>query len=86
MHTHTVKQAVELNRRLQYVNEHQKCIVDGYKKQLESCRQQLVDARVSLADSQAEMSEVGESIGKKAVRTTEQELKMVCVILIHTCM
>ena len=73
---HAVKQAVELNRKLQYVNEHQKCILEGCRKELESCRQQLVDTRVSLADRQAEMVEGGEQAGRRT-RATEQDLKMV---------
>lgn len=73
---HAVKQAVELNRKLQYVSEHQKCILEGYRRELESCRQQLVDTRVSLADRQAEMVEGGEQAGRRT-RATEQDLKMV---------
>ena len=65
-----------MNRKLQYVNEHQKCIVVGYKRELEACRQQLVEARVSLADSRAERGEGGDRASRNT-RTTEQELKMV---------
>ena len=69
-----VKKAVELNRRLQYVNEHQKCVLAGYKTELEACRQELVEARASLAESIAERGERGQGTGRN---TTVQELKMV---------
>ena len=73
---YVVKQAIEMNRKLQYVNEHHKCIMAGYKTELETCRQQLVEARVSLADSLAERGEREEQTGRK---TTEQDLIMVFI-------
>lgn len=80
----TVKQAIEMNRKLQYVNEHQKCLLAGYKTELESCRQQLVETRVSLADALAERGERDEQTSRKT--TTEQELKMVlCADIPCTC-
>ena len=68
-----------MNRKLQYVNEHQKCIMEDYRKKLEVSRQELVETRVLLADAQAERNEGREGNGRNT-RTTEQQLKMVIII------
>ena len=73
-----------MNRKLQYVNDHQNCLLAGYKSELEACRQQLVEARVLLADALAERGEREEQTGRKTT-TTEQELKMVCTTYIFIC-
>ena len=75
-YSYAVKEAVEMNRKLQYVNEHQKCIMEDYRKKLEVSRQELVETRVLLADAQAERNEGREGNGRNT-RTTEQQLKMV---------
>ena len=74
LHVHAVKQAIEMNKKLRYVNEHQKCILTDYKTELEMCRQELVGARVSLANS---LTERGERGGHSEKMAAARELKMV---------
>lgn len=69
-----VKQAVELNRKLQYMNSHQQCTIEACRGELETCRQELLEAKVQLAGQQGTMGG-GEDHGR--VKTSEQELKMV---------
>ena len=70
-----VKEAVELNRKLRYVNEHQKCLLAGREEELDCLRQDLVQARGSVADRLADRGKKDQMmIGRK---TAAQELKMV---------
>ena len=69
-----VKQAIELNRKLQYMNSHQQCTIEACRRELETCRQELLETKVQLAGQQGTMGG-GEDHGR--VKTSEQELKMV---------
>ena len=69
-----VKQAIELNQKLQYMNSHQQCTIEAYRRELETCRQELLEAKVQLAGQQG-TNGGGEDHGR--VKTSEQELKMV---------
>ena len=73
-----VKGAQELHKKLEYVNEHQKCELEQYKKQLENCRGELTETRVELAALQGneESRNIGEEHAAR-MRATEQELRMV---------
>ena len=66
-----------MNKKLQYVNDHQQCILTDYKTELEMCRQELVDARVSLANSLTEREERGGHAEKVAAA---RELKMASLL------
>ena len=63
-----------MNRKLRYVNEHQKCLLAGREEELDCLRQELVQARGSVADRLADRGEKDQMIGRK---TAAQELKMV---------
>ena len=63
-----------MNRKLQYVNQHQQCLISGYEREVESGRQELVKARVCLGNRERERGERGELAERTA---TARELKMV---------
>ena len=69
-----VKQAIKLNQKLQYMNSHQQCTIEACRRELETCRQELLEAKVQLAGQQG-TNGGGEDNGR--VKTSEQELKMV---------
>ena len=73
---HAVKGAMELNRKLQYDNEHQHCLMEGYRTELQACRQQLVEARVRL-EGVGLVGGAGDELGPGRARTVEHDLKMV---------
>ena len=66
---------MELNKKLRYVNEHQKCNLEGYQRALERCRSELVEVRVQLGRREGE--EVLDSEDQTKMRSTEHELRMV---------
>ena len=72
---HTVCQAQELNQKLRYVNEHQKCELEVCGRELRECRLELVGVRVVTAGrvGSGERGVAKEGSG----RSSEQELKMV---------
>ena len=63
-----------MNRKLRYVNEHQKCLLAGREAELEASRLELVEARVSVAGRLTERGEREQVTGRKIAT---QELKMV---------
>ena len=70
--------ALELNRKLQYDNEHQHCVMEACRAELQSCRQQLVEARVRLeGEGVGLVGGAGETPGPGRIKTTEHDLKMV---------
>ena len=69
-----MKEAVEMNRRLRYVNEHQKCVLAGREAELEASRQEVVEARVCVGD-RLSGREGSERLSERD--STAQELKMV---------
>ena len=69
-----VKQAIKLNQKLQYMNSHQQCTIEACRRELETRRQELLEAKVQLAGQQG-TNGGGEDHGR--VKTSEQELKMV---------
>ena len=73
-----VQGALELNRKLRYDNEHQHCLMEGCRTELQACRQQLVEARVRLEGKGVGLvGEAGEAPGPGRTKTTEHDLKMV---------
>lgn len=73
MYFFLVKKAKELHKKLEYVNEHQKCELKQCQGQLEQCRRELLEARVN-ANSDREVLQNG---GEK--KYNSQELRMVCI-------
>ena len=63
-----------MNRKLRYISEHQKCVLVGREAELEAARQELVEARVCVADRLTERGE-RERLGVR--NSTAHELKMV---------
>ena len=63
-----------MNRKLRYINEHQKCVLVGREAELEAARQELLEARVCVADRLTERGE-RERLGVR--NSTAHELKMV---------
>ena len=41
-----VKEAMVLNKKLQYINSHQKCLINEYKENLSKCYKELTEAKV----------------------------------------
>ena len=74
-----VKQAVELHKKLEYVNEHQKCELKQCQRQLEQCRRELLEARVKV-NSDRETLQIGG--GNKC---NSHELRMVCSLRYTPC-
>ena len=66
-----VKKAMELHKKLEYVNEHQKCELKHYQGQLEKCRRELLEARVKANSDREDL----QSRGK--MKSDSQELRLV---------
>ncbi len=68
---------MKLNKKLMYTNEHQKCLLEGYRCELERCREELVEARVRVEgrEGEGEGCVGGEEMAR--LKSSEQELKMV---------
>ena len=64
---------MELHKKLEYVNEHQKCELKHCQGQLEQCRRELLEARVKVNSDK----EVLRSGGEK--KYNSQELRIVCI-------
>ena len=71
---YVVKQAKELHKKLEYVNEHQQCELKERDQKLEQCHRELVEARVKL-NSQREGSQLGGEVAMD--ECSKQELRMV---------
>lgn len=78
-----MKGALDLNRKLQYVNEHQQCTLRAYKQDLDSCRRELIGARVQL-DGREWREARWEEEGARA-KATEHELRMVGLGRVLSC-
>ena len=65
---------MELHKKLEYVNEHQKCELKQCQGQLEQCRRELVEARVKV-NSDREVLQTG-----RDKKCHSQELRMVCIL------
>ena len=74
--SHAAKQVTELHKKLVYVNEHQKCELRQSHEQLEQCRRELLEARVTVNAERERIQTVGDSVKTKA---NSHELRMVCV-------
>ena len=73
--SYTVKKAAELHKKLEYVNEHQKCELKASQSQLEQCRRELLEAKVKINSEKSISPTLGE--GRK-MKSTDQDLRMVC--------
>lgn len=69
---------MELHKKLEYVNEHQKCELKQCQGELEQCRRELVEARVKVNSDR----EVLRSGGEKKCKS--QELRMVYTYMQHS--
>ena len=79
-----VKEAVLLNRKLQYVNDHQECFISDYKEQLNNCQKDLCELKVHVIVTFVLHYTAKASVSKPAIETianmernTIQELKVV---------
>lgn len=70
----TVKGAFELHKKLEYVNEHQKCELKQSQAQLEQCRRELLEAKVKISFDKSVSPSRGE--GRKT-KCSDQDLRMV---------
>ena len=75
---HAVKQATELHKKLEYVNEHQKCELRQSREQLEQSRRELLEARVIINAERERTQRVGDGVKTKG---KSHELRMVGVLL-----
>lgn len=73
-----VKKAMELHKKLEYVNEHQQCELKQCQGQLEQCRRELLEARVKV---NSDRDGVLQSRGEK--KCNSQELRIVCIQLCY---
>ena len=72
-----MKKATELHKKLEYVNEHQKCELKASQSQLEQRRRELLEAKVKINSEKSISPTLGE--GRK-MKSTDQDLRMVCTL------
>jgi len=70
----TVKEAVNLNRSLMYVNQHQKCVISQHEREIKDLSGQLLETRVLLQSKPCMSSQVQT---QQTVNTLQQQLHSV---------
>ena len=69
-----MRQAEELQKKLEYVNSHQKCELAQVQRELKSCNQELVQLRAKSHDDKILKTDSGSAAKLKSI---EQELILV---------
>lgn len=73
----SVSAASRLHRKLMYTNEHQKCLLESYKRDLESKKFELVTLKATVAQKKdSSMRNADEE--RSRADALERELQMVC--------
>lgn len=73
----SVSEASRLNRKLMYTNEHQKCLLESHKRELESKKFELVALKATVAQKNYSSLRSTEEERSRA-DALERELQMVC--------
>ncbi len=73
-----VNSSTKLNKKLSFMNEHQKCILQTYKEKYEKTKQELISAQADKVSSAGECEDSNNT--KESMVRLEDELRMVGVI------
>ena len=74
-----VSAASSLHRKLIYTNKHQKCLLESYKREMESKKFELVALKATVAQKKDYlMTNSAEEVNR--INFLERELRMVCFI------